>query len=1151
MSKFCGKCGSRLDETGKCPNCDKNANDSQVNDNPAIDNYSEQTTNNTNIKDKKLTKKEIKATKKAEKKQAKKDRKKAKRAGMSIGQKIRRFFLKLLLFVLLLAVVAAGVTGTLVYYKVVDVPVVSDVLNFLNIKNTSNGQDSSLYTPEDNSVTQDSKTGIFYVNNVVLIFFEEHTTENEITRIVSSINGEIVGSLPIIDQYQVKINTHSLEEIKIICAKLKEEDCVVEATYDTAFLIDEDALQIPNDPWTKKWYTKEESWSESNPDGANWWLEAIQAQSAWNYNDKFKKIKIGVVDSGVDNGHQDLKNIIKYVSPINDKSEHGTHVSGIIGAEANNGKGISGLVWNCDLLTWDWELNTIQEIANNLYNLNWSTTNQILGGTVDLVQKGAKVINLSVGQTASMETLTRSIDDINIQGYNASLYLHALIARGYDFVIVQSAGNGNSQNQSVDAVYNGLYSSITKENCYVSENISADEIMGRIIIVGAAQNDGNNNYSQTYWSNAGDRVDICAPGNEIYSTVPGGFFGKYKYLSGTSMAAPIVTGVASLVWSVNSELTGVEVKNIVCDEKNTSYIVEDNTSENHQLTNTYKMVNANLAVRAAINYIPATSIAAKEIELKDLLQEQTDKPILQFFYDDYDSNGAYEAFAVVGQADESMGDDWYNSADVWFVSIDKVAKFKENVYGYANGILEDKKYSFLSLEKSAGGSDSVSYVFGVRNGEPQEMNVSESYGNFSVDENYIFKGNYSDLPDESHQLIYEEFIFDESTFEFITYTPENAERLKNTELRTTSDERDIVLVLDVSGSMAGTPLEETKKAATNFISTILKEDASIGIVAYDSSANMLSDFSVNEASLKSVVNSINDGGGTNIEAGLQMAEGMLSTSNAEKKIIVLMSDGEPNEGKIDDELVAYSDSIKDNDVYIYTLGFFENMEGDISSAQTLMEEIASDGCHYEVEDADNLVFFFGDIADQINGQKYIYVRIACPVDVKVTYDGETLCSVEEDLNTRTKFGSLTFEENETEIDDSSNSSDNRIKVLRLKEGVDYDIKIEGNGRGRMNYTIGFMDDSLEYTDLRKFKNIKINKRTKIDTVANNSSSTMLNVDEDGDGKYDLKYKAGINGQGEIVDYTYLIYITIGAVALVAILIIVILIKKRIKRKKRL
>lgn len=56
-------------------------------------------------------------------------------------------------------------------------------------------------------------------------------------------------------------------------------------------------------------------------------------------------------------------------------------------------------------------------------------------------------------------------------------------------------------------------------------------------------------------------------------------------------------------------------------------------------------------------------------------------------------------------------------------------------------------------------------------------------------------------------------------------------------------------------------------------------------------------------------------------------------------------------------------------------------------------------------------------------------------------------------------------------------------MLRLKEGTDYDIEINGTGRGKMDYTIGFMDETGEYSDLRKFENIAITSRTKIDTVA--------------------------------------------------------------------
>ncbi len=365
--------------------------------------------------------------------------------------------------------------------------------------------------------------------------------------------------------------------------------------------------------------------------------------------------------------------------------------------------------------------------------------------------------------------------------------------------------------------------------------------------------------------------------------------------------------------------------------------------------------------------------------------------------------------------------------------------------------------------------------------------------------------------------------------------------------KTTSDERDIVLVLDVSGSMSGTPIEETKKASVNFIDTILEEDASIGIVTYDNSANCASDFSVKKTSLENTVSGIYDGGGTNIEAGLREAHSMLSSSNAKKKIIVLMSDGEPNEGKEGDDLVAYADEIKKDGVLIYTLGFFESLGGYKSSAQQLMERIASDGCHYEVANADDLVFFFEDMADQINGQKYIYVRIACPVDVSVTYEGETLSSAEKDLNFRTDFGTLTFEQDE---EDLANGIDDRVKVLRLKEGTDYDLKIVGTGHGIMDYTIGFMDDNGDYSDLRRFENVKITKRTVIDTEAAVSKQSTLNIDEDGDGKYDVRLRAGENGYGEEIVQSWFAYFAVGGCGLLCLLLVVIIVRKVQKRRKR-
>lgn len=396
---------------------------------------------------------------------------------------------------------------------------------------------------------------------------------------------------------------------------------------------------------------------------------------------------------------------------------------------------------------------------------------------------------------------------------------------------------------------------------------------------------------------------------------------------------------------------------------------------------------------------------------------------------------------------------------------------------------------------------------------------------------FMMASSYSMHPNEKGAEVYAECVQNRIN----EIEEEEAESAKMT-----SDERDIVLVLDVSSSMSGTPIEETIDASVKFIDTILEEDASIGVITYNSEAEQRADFSIKESYLTKAVSSISAGGNTNIEGGLSEAASMLTESYAKKKIIVLMSDGEPNVGKVGDDLISYADTLKDEGIIIYTLGFFENMDSEKSSAQYLMEEIASDGCHYEVADADDLIFFFGDIADQINGQKYIYIRIACPVDVVVSYNGETLDSSDESRSLRTDFGTLTFEENEEDEDDL-------IKVLRLKEGADYDIQITGTGMGIMDYTIGFMNEDGEYDDFRYFEDVRITKQTVIDTVATVSDTSVLNIDQDGDGKYDLRLRAESNGYGEEVKPAVWIW---GASVCGVILIFAILTVVKVRKKRK-
>ncbi|MCR5664948.1 MAG: VWA domain-containing protein [Oscillospiraceae bacterium] len=323
-----------------------------------------------------------------------------------------------------------------------------------------------------------------------------------------------------------------------------------------------------------------------------------------------------------------------------------------------------------------------------------------------------------------------------------------------------------------------------------------------------------------------------------------------------------------------------------------------------------------------------------------------------------------------------------------------------------------------------------------------------------------------------------------------------------------SDVRDVVMVLDCSGSMSGKPMSETKTAAESFVFTVQEVDAGVGVVAFSYGGRMLSDFSKSEERLMKAIDSLYADGGTNMEDGLVTAREMFESSGAAMKIVLLMSDGMPNRGKQGDELIEYADELKDSGIRIYALGFFSELSGsEKRSAQQLMEDLASEGCHFEVEDADYLVYVFEDIADQISGSKYLYIRIACPVDVTVSYGGETLCSNEDELSTRTSFGTLSFEES------PDGDPDDRVKILRLKEGVAYDVRIEGTGRGTMDYTIAFADESGRYDDWRQFRDIEITEKTVVSTVAKTGKTTVLEVDKNGDGKTDLTYEAKENGEG--------------------------------------
>lgn len=93
----------------------------------------------------------------------------------------------------------------------------------------------------------DSRTGVTFVNNVVIVFFAKDATAQDKAAVVESVHGKVVGQINGIHQMQIQIAKHSLQEIRAICTELEKSPAVLSATEDLAVQLEPQSM--PNDPW--------------------------------------------------------------------------------------------------------------------------------------------------------------------------------------------------------------------------------------------------------------------------------------------------------------------------------------------------------------------------------------------------------------------------------------------------------------------------------------------------------------------------------------------------------------------------------------------------------------------------------------------------------------------------------------------------------------------------------------------------------------------------------------------------------------------------------------------------------------------------------------------------------------------------------------
>lgn len=263
-------------------------------------------------------------------------------------------------------------------------------------------------------------------------------------------------------------------------------------------------------------YPLELTWEPTDPgyqQGHQWALETLGTEIAWEFS-MGKNVVVAVLDTGIDTNHPDLKNQIvpgyNFVddnTDVSDQCGHGTHVSGIIAAEANNDTGGIGIAHAAQIMP----VKVIGETCRGSHSA-------LMKGIKYAADQGVRILVITSGSTYE----------------HAGVHDAILYAREKGALVVVSAGNKAND----EAFYPGSF----------SESFT---------VAGTAQDDAVYEAS-TY----GPQIDISAPAVDIYAPYWNAENGStYVLMDGTSMAAPQVAAVAALIVAIEPDISLEDLEN--------------------------------------------------------------------------------------------------------------------------------------------------------------------------------------------------------------------------------------------------------------------------------------------------------------------------------------------------------------------------------------------------------------------------------------------------------------------------------------------------------------------------------------------------------------------------------------------------------------
>lgn len=648
-------------------------------------------------------------------------------------RKLQRFLLRLISLALTLIIPAGVIFGAFYYSEINNNDLseldLSDHTEDREITETDTSGFEYYQTPEENIVTDE---GITYAGNEILVTLNSEQYKSDLDGYLASIGASIVGSIEELAEYQILLDrNYGYTEIKDLVNTFETFDWVNYASPN--YMIKLDTSYIPNDSkWKNKWGDLPEgnNWGMEAIDAPGAWdykdklsyvnIGVIDTMFIVNHEDlKFAE--------------QPLynRNALLSKNKWEDEDNHGTHVAGTVAAVCDNKKGVAGVSMYTNL--YGVSMDGMEKAGYcGAQSLNVAFYYLIAKKKCTVINISLAWNQISFEASRKVSGVEEYLKEASGQ---IEKFLKLLIKKDYPFVVCKAAGNqnevgnnskylffrkdddeiesqpggfeyysykeyldyrkGDKEGKEYFERYKGRKNEIKKrlEGGDVDAKydflaaIEDEAVRNRIIVVGSVQNLGttrdgfagivgnkiHKGYKLADSSQCGKRVDVVAPGVQIYSAKKNG----YEEMNGTSMACPHVAGIAGLIFSAKPDIDADKVKQIIIDSAEGSYGDER-----------YGLVNARKAVEMALGY---TS--------EDLNSKSSDKNSNQ------ESQSGADAYELYQNAVKQLTDvgSWSENLDgtveINLVSADAKQKTRFKAYLDFDGKISDYNENDLSTLK--------------------------------------------------------------------------------------------------------------------------------------------------------------------------------------------------------------------------------------------------------------------------------------------------------------------------------------------------------------------------------------------------------------------------------------------------------------------